>query len=153
MRGLSSTELPQHNRVGTTPGDEEGVPANAYIYVFVLWGGAVRKQQHIFLQVAQLASQHLPLQVGRSYHQIKVVKHRKTWYNKYINLCVIIFLNTNYFEIILDFWCKRRVISPFYKNCKTIYCLLKHHFYNEESRRVPTFFLFISIWKNANRCV
>ena len=43
----------QHNRVGTTPGDEEGVPANAYIYVFVLWGGAARKQQHIFLQVAQ----------------------------------------------------------------------------------------------------
>lgn len=24
----------------TTPGDEEGVPANAYIYVFVLWGGS-----------------------------------------------------------------------------------------------------------------
>ena len=41
----------QHNRVGTTPGDEEGVPANAYIYVFVLWGGAVRKQQHIFYKL------------------------------------------------------------------------------------------------------
>ena len=36
-----------------TPGVAKGVPANAYIYVFVLWGGAARKQQHIFLQVAQ----------------------------------------------------------------------------------------------------
>ena len=37
----------------TTSRGEEGVPTNAYIYVFVLWGGAMRKQQHIFLQVAQ----------------------------------------------------------------------------------------------------
>ena len=43
----------QHNRVGTTPGDEEGVPANAYIYVFVLWGGSCEEATTHFLQVAQ----------------------------------------------------------------------------------------------------
>ena len=79
LRGLSSTELPNTTGWVTTPGDEEGVPANAYIYVFVLWGGgAVRKQQHIFYKLPNEFPNTCPLQVGRSYHQIKVVKYRKT---------------------------------------------------------------------------
>ena len=47
LNGVAPTQ-----RGVTTPGDEEGVPTNAYyIRVCVVGGGAVRKQQHIFYKL------------------------------------------------------------------------------------------------------
>ena len=65
----------QHNRVGTTPGDEEGVPANAYIYVFVLWGGSCEEATtHFFTSCPNEFPNTYPIPIptsGRNYYQIK----------------------------------------------------------------------------------
>ena len=53
LRGLFLNGVAPTQQGVTTPGDEEGVPANAYIYVFVLWGGSCEEATTHFLQVAQ----------------------------------------------------------------------------------------------------